>query len=182
MLKNKNKKKRVPLSGKNVYIDKKGRRVFYKASTKQGFIISEDLEVQFKSFSNRYLIGAAAFVIAHFLLFEGNVNILISLAIGLGAFGLCEYKYRKLLEVCPMIQNFDIKNAQRSTKELDQVDKKTLLLRATLYLALAILLIVNIFVTPSVKDNMVSIVLSCAISLFAAYTAMTYGIAISKQK
>lgn len=181
-MKQKNKKQKMPLAGKNIYIDKKNRRIFYKKSTKQGFVIAPNNEAQFQTFSNRYLIGVLTLVIFQFILFDNGINPIFSFIAAAFAFGLCEYKYRKLLSMCPMIQNFDITNATHSSKNYSDVDPKLLILRSVLYLLLSILLIVNLFITEGMLDSMLTIAISAGASIFTAYSGIYYFITVLKTK
>ncbi len=178
----KNNKNKIPLSGKNIYVDKKNRNVYYNKRTKQGFIINEQLESSFKTFSNRYIIGFVTFALVQFLVLENNVSPIIAIVAGLAAFALCEYKYRKVLNTCPMIQNFDFEKATKSIKDLKNVNKNVIILRSVLYLLLSVLLIANIFVSEAIKESAFTSGISLLISLIAAYVGISYLISVFKQK
>ncbi len=172
---------KMPLSGRNIFVDKKGRTVYYKRSTKQGFVINQDLENPFKTFSKRFVLGFLAFVLVHVLFLEGTGNIFIGLGVGIAVYAFAEYKYRKVLELCPMIQNFDYENAKPSTILTSDISKGNIILRTLLYIALGGLLIANAHLTPYIANDMMLLIASYIAAFFAFYMAAKFLIALTKK-
>lgn len=167
------------LSGKNIYRDKKHRTVYYNKNSKKGYVIAPGTEKIFFNWSMRYMLGLIAFIFLELLFLH---NIIISVAIALALTAFMEYKYRKLLNTYPMIQNFDITTAKK-TDEIKPTDSKPkLILKAALYLALAILLVANIYVTKSISENIVSVVISYVAAAGALYMAIKLVISFASNK
>lgn len=168
------------LRGKNIYVDKKKRTIYYNKRSQKGYVITPGSEKSFQVWSSRFILAVICAVFLELFFFNGNW--VLSIAIGVGAFAFLEYKYRKLLNSFPMIQNFDTSTA-KPTEEADISNAESqLVLKAVLYLALGILLIVNIYVSKDVGDNITMVVVSYAASAFAFYMSIKFLLLILKKK
>lgn len=161
-------KKKVVLSGRDIYYDKHNRAIYYNKRSKIAYVVPKNSESMFQNLRNRYVIGIIAFVFSEMLF---KINIWISLAIAIGCIAFMEYKYRKSLSEMTQLRNFKPETSKSSMDSMREMDKGALVLRCVLYLALAVLLIVNLFVTEGLLENVVLVIGSIAVSLAAAYMA-----------
>lgn len=167
------------LSGKTIYRDKKHRTLYYNKNSKKGYVIAPGTEKVFYNWSMRYMLGLIAFIFLE-LLFLHNVIFSIGIALGLTAF--MEYKYRKLLNTYPMIQNFDITSAKKTDVIAPKDSKAKSILKAVLYLILAVLLVANVYVTESISKDIVAVVISYLAAAGSLYMAIKLIISFVKSK
>lgn len=139
MTKNNNKKRII--AGRNIYQDEKGRNIFYNKNTCIGYVIQEKDESQFLLYKSRFLYVAIGVILAvNFI-----ANIYICLLVGAALLALLEYKYRaKFLPSLIQITNFKPYQTSSFVEQIVQKgDKPKSILTSVLYLAFAILLIIN---------------------------------------
>lgn len=180
MAKKKQEQKNV-VTGRNIYIDKQGRTVYYKKSKQQGFVIRPGSETQFKAYYNRFLVGFVAIIFFDLLLLN---NLILSIPLGVAIYLFMEFKWRKLLNSYTMIQNFEPGKQQSSFNYIINLDTQQLVLRIILYTALAICLVLNIYTSPNIENNLLLTIGSYILAVLAIYMAgrLVYAITKKKQK
>lgn len=164
-------KKEVVLTGRNIFIDKRKRVIYYNRRNKVGYVISSGSESNYQLLNVRYVIAVIAFIFAYLLF---HVNIFISIAISILTAALLEYRYRKLLDSYTQISRFDYENAEKSINAPTSYTNGALIIRIALYLALAILIIVNLFISDTLLDDIAVVVVSVVISLYSLYMCYRY--------
>ena len=159
--------KNAILSGPNIYQDKHGNTIYYNKRKNIAYKILADKEGTFRTYQSRYVIALIAFIL-FYILFKLNIFLSIGLTVVIG--GFLEYRYRSFLKKAPQSVGFvkqeKVKPIELSTNEL--------MVRIFLYLALAILLVVNTFVSKNVSGNKPLIVVSYIIAVFAAFIGFKY--------
>lgn len=171
-------KKDNSISGKNIYRDKKHRTVYYNKNSKKGYVIAPGTERSFYNWSMRYMLGLIACIFLEILVLH---NLLISLPIAIALTAFMEFKYRRLLNTYPMIQNFDITTAKKTEYIENNDTKSKIALKIFLYFALVILLIANIYVTEGMSDDIVRVVISYIAAAGSLYMGIKQVIAYKKK-
>ncbi|MDH6366500.1 MULTISPECIES: hypothetical protein [unclassified Breznakia] len=170
--------KEIVLNGRNIYYDKHNRAIYYNKRTKTGYIIPNELTSRYQALSYRYTIGLIAFVFCQSLF---NFNIWMSLLVAVGGYGYMEWNYRKFLSRTTQIKSFNPSNARPSVSEAKNIDTGGLILRVCLYIALSILLIINVFLGKYLETNILIAIASFVISALSGYMAVRYILALVKK-
>lgn len=166
------------LTGRDIYVDKKERLIYYNKNNKQGFVIAPGQENTFRTCRSRYLLGLCAFALVQIALVN---NFLISGAIGIAVAGILEFRYRKFLNKSPMIQNYDLSKAICTTELPPELSFEAIVLRVVLFILLSILLIVNLYTSPELSDNTSTVVITYFASVGAIYFAIKHVLTYQKQ-
>lgn len=166
------------LTGRDIYVDKKDRLIYYNKNKKQGFVIAPGQESTFKTCRSRYLLGLCAFALVQIALID---NFLISGLIGVAVAGILEFRYRKFLNKSPMIQNYDLSKAVCTTDLPPELSFEAIVLRVFLFVLLSILLIVNLYTSPKLADNMTTVVITYLVSVGSIYFAIKHIVTYQKQ-
>lgn len=175
MTKNNNKKRII--AGRNIYQDEKGRNILYNKNTGVGYIIQEKDESQFLLYKNRFLYIAIGVILAvNFI-----ANLYMCLLVGAALLALLEYKYRaKFLPSLTQITNF---KPYQTISFVDQIvnkgEKSKSILTSFLYLAFAILLVIN-GIQMQLSDLLM--VGNIVIAAGAVYFSIVYFLAALKIK
>lgn len=176
---NKTSTKNAIMSGKNIYKDKHGNTIYYHEKSNTVYRIAPSKENMFSTYQSRYVLSAIAFVL-FYILFQFNIYFSIGACILIAAF--LEYKYRNFLKKCPQSKGFIKQEKIKPIDQMIEIQTGGLVIRAVLYGALAILLIVNTFVSENVNGNIPLEVTSFVIAIFAAYIAYKYITLIIRKK
>ncbi|MFV0381723.1 MAG: hypothetical protein ACK5KR_05840 [Breznakia sp.] len=162
-------KKELPFEGKMIYIDKKNRSIYYRKRSKMGYVIPYEKQSTFRTLSLRYMIGIVTIVFVHSVIID---NMFIAGAAGILATALLELRFQKLIQSCAQIPNFDLSKATPSIKvPAAKESKNILILRGILFVAFAVLMIVNLLISKELSENILMVIASIAISLAACYQA-----------
>lgn len=178
-VKNTNNKNERVITGRNVYRDKYNTVIYYDPRKKIGYKIPKEEEANFQSLTRRYILGLIAFILVQYAFVN---NLFISIPFGIGVALFMEYRFRKLLGRCALVTNFTPSSNKKSADTLMETELSGLYLRLIMYLALAILLILNIFATKSVRIDYILIVSSIAAALWSFYQAFKFLNAIIKKR
>lgn len=178
MAKNKQEQKNK-VTGRNIYIDKRERTIYYKKTKKQGFVIKPGTETQFKAFYNRYILGFIAIVFLEILFLH---NLVISIPLGLVAIIYMEFKWRKLIDSYTMIQDFEPNEHRSSFDYIIGLDTSALILRIVLYIALSVCLVLNIYTNAEIENNILLVIASYIVAALGLYMAGRFIYALSKKK
>lgn len=128
------------LSGIHIYMDERGRTVYYDVLTKIGYLI-EEYEQAYRPFAMRYFLGMFAGILAY--MFEAPLW-LCAIA-GIVVYIFMEIKFRLFLKKVPALLDF------KPTKRIGFVQSAAndtsakVILKLVLYLALAVLFVINAY-------------------------------------
>lgn len=170
--------KNTILSGRNIYKDKHGNTIYYHSRSNTAYRIKPEKENMFSTYQSRYVLALISFVFFYFLF---NLNIYLSLGLALIIALFLEYSYRSFLKKCPQSKGFVKQEKIKPIDQMIDLSKGSLILRICLYLALAILLIVNSFVSSNVAGNRPIQVTSYIIAILAAFIAIKYLSLLSRK-
>lgn len=163
--------KNAILSGPNIYQDKHGNTIYYNKRKNIAYKILADKEGTFRTYQSRYVIALIAFIL-FYILFKLNIFLSIGLTVVIG--GFLEYRYRSFLKKAPQSVGFVKQEKVKPIDQMIELSANELMVRIFLYLALAILLVVNTFVSKNVSGNKPLIVVSYIIAVFAAFIGFKY--------
>lgn len=172
------KNQEVVLSGKNIYYDKHKRAIYFNKRKGIAYVIPKEFEGTFQTLSYRYVVGVIGFIFSQ-LIFQ--LNLLVSLIIGIACWAILEFRYQKALSSMTQIKNFKPEEAKSSSTKVAELSTSGIMLRGGLYLALAILLIVNLYTTKGLMDNIAIVIASCGLSLAALYMAIRMAISLKRK-
>ena len=164
------------IQGHNIFYDKHGRPILYVKRLKRGYRISAELEKQYRILSSRAVI---AFIVFIFLYILFTINLWISIPISIAAYIYLEWRYRKMLENCTIIENYEPDPSQ--IKSIDDGKDSEMILKGVLYLALGILLVVNAFVTPDIKNDAAMMTISICVAVVACFFGLRYFFYVIKR-
>lgn len=165
------------ISGRNIYLDRYGQTVYYDPLTKKGYLIDKKVEGKFYIYKNRYvLILIAIMLFSEY--FPGWVQAVMT---GVGICLVVEILFRfRFLPSLRQTTKFDRKNRQTMLKSIiDSKEPRKAILRVVLYLAFAVLIIVNAWM---MEADIAVIVVSALLSMFACYCVIVNIIALVKMK
>ncbi|MGM9941665.1 MAG: hypothetical protein ACI32N_06705 [Bulleidia sp.] len=172
--------KNTLLTGRNMYRDNHGNLIYHNPKTNIVYRIPSTKESTFATYQSRYALAVVCFVFLYLLF---NLNLFLSLGISIAAAVFLEWKYRKFLGAQAQSAGFLKKDKIRSMDDTIDLSTGALVLRVVLYMALAVLLVVNTFVSKNVIGNKPVIVISWMVAVLAAFMGIRYiAIAIRKSK
>lgn len=165
------------ISGRNIYVDKRNRIVYYDMITKKGYIIDPKEEEKYKLYQNRFVLIFCAMILC-FDFFSGWLTFMAGLAV---SFLIIELVFRfAFLNKLRTVANVE---RAKHLSVLDEViqtqDKKRALLKATLYSAFGILIIVNAY---SSNYETIPFLACIGVAVFAFYYVIVNLIGFSKIK
>lgn len=165
------------LTGRNIYIDKRNRTVYYDVFTKIGYVIPPEDERKMFLYKNRLAI----ILFAAILTIDTVFNIIVAAILGIALFLIIEAYYRffifKKFKVSSSFDREKRKSQLKTIVETNEKGKSIILIG--LYIAFSILVIINAY---SQNYTIWVMILSYAFSLFGVYSASIHIIAITKMK
>lgn len=169
------KKKDIDLAGMNIYLNKSGNPVYYNIFDKKGYIVGHKVEHKFRLFYYRYFIIMALLILLgdYFKTFQNTI--LVTAFMGLAV----EIYFRTVfLKQLKSIDNF---KREKKISKLEIIiksnEKEKTIVKACAYILLSILIVIN---AMQQNYNMVFVMISILVSLYAVYLAMLNSIAVSK--
>lgn len=159
--------KQKELEGINIYLDKKGQKVYLDPFTKKGYVITPAKEKSFQTINNIplyvILVGVFCYVLFEFPWWVSLIAMAVSTA-------LLTYRFYKFLGNCTTYANFkpDKKNQPTSYSSPDFI----IYMKIVLFTLLAILLIVS--VTVFTASNKTVYFGSIAIAIVCIAIAIKY--------
>lgn len=164
-------------SGIHIYLDEKGRDVYYDIFTKNGYVIQEKNRASYAKFENRYLLC----IILTILLCGITNKYLLSIIIGLAVAIVYEIAFRaSFLPTLVMLRNFVPKEKYSIVDQIAKSNQKQkTIIKVILYIALAILIVINAY---RQQLSMPLMILSYLVSIFGIASAIINIIALSKMK
>lgn len=136
-----------PLRGMHIYRDKRNRAIYYDVIFKKAYVISNADTKSFTIYAQRFFLALAIAIVVISLTYEKNPQFMIAgPLLGLVVYALMEWRFRVFLKTCSSIPvkldewvSRDSLNAQES--------KGRLILKLVLLMVLAILIVVNAYVS-----------------------------------
>ncbi|MEG0077873.1 hypothetical protein [Anaerorhabdus sp.] len=167
-------KKNSIVSGRNIYQDEKGRNILYNKNTGVGYLIQAKDEKSYNLYKNRYLYVIIAVILAVNFLASLEICVVIGILFAL----FLEYRYRtKFIPSLVQITNF---KPYENLTFIDQMVKNgnanKILLSGILYIAFAILLVLNgIQMELSNLLMIANIALACGALVFSGIHFVAYA-------
>ena len=174
-------KQKILLEGKNIYRDKHNRAIYYVKREDRGYRIRQEYESTFQMLSMRYLVGVLVFIFAY-LLFE--LNIVLSVALGLAATLFMQFKFKKFLGNCTIIEHY-VPDAKENKSAISvETSYSSLIIRAILYVSCSILLVINAYNLYGARDDQTLLfVLSIVVAVVVLFFGLKYiEVIIKKHK
>lgn len=170
--------KNTLLTGKNIYRDSHGNIIYYNEKQNISYRIPHEKENTFATFRSRYALVLICFVFLYILF---NLNVYLSLGLCALIAVFLEFRYRSFLKNLVHSTGLGKKEKLKSMDETLELTKGAIILRVVLYLALAILLVVNTFVSTNVIGNKPVIVISYMVAILAGYIGVRYILMFARQ-
>ena len=170
-VKNKNERSEVDvLSGFSVYHDDKNRTIYYNRLNHRGYVIKPRDFTTFRTFSKR-LFAALAVIVLMFS-FENAFNTMPYIPIGVGilVYAIMQFKFYSFLHQCTMVANFDPKKAYGQIQILSVTPMRSLLLRALLYILLAVLIVYHTL--TNLEYTTLTLALVIAFAVYAVFQSV----------
>jgi len=162
-----------------IYKDKHNRYIYFDKKNQAGIVIPQEDLRRWQLYKSRFLIPLLAAYLAHQIF---TLSIPVVLVIGIALMAFMEYSYRKTIAQYVIINDYQPENQYNFRQELQQKDSWKVAFRAILFLILAILLLVSIFIDQ--RDLMTienGIIVVCA--LFCFYNALvSFRVIINAKK
>ena len=156
------------LVGRSIYVDNKGRAVYYSKREKRGYRIRNEDASKFKALESRYLYGILAFLVACFLF---DLDIIISICLGLFVALTIEWRFRQFLKNCTIIEGYEPNGNPTLSFTTDDSYQK-LGTNAILFIILGLLLMINAYFSPKISEN----IKMTLVSDVAGVLAILYGL------
>lgn len=135
------------LSGMHIYRDKKNRSIYYDVLTKKAYVLTSADAKTYTIYAQRFFIALAIAVLIMALTYENHANLMLFGPLAaLVIYGLMEWRFRVFLNTCnqiPVKLDEWVGREQLSAQE----PKSRLITKTILLVALAILIIVNAYVS-----------------------------------
>ena len=134
-------KKSNNISGRNIYLDRQGQTVYYDPISKCGYIIDKKVEGKFFVYKNRFVLILMIMILFSEYFPSWKEVVITGIAIYLLAEILFRFKFLRSLR---QTTKFNREKRQTMLKSIiESKDTKKAILRIILYLAFAILVILN---------------------------------------
>lgn len=166
---------KIRLSGRNIYTDKKGRTIYYDFVTRQGYLVDKKNENSAQFYKNRLVV-----ILFAAILFAGTfltwIQAIIAWAVMMA---VAEVMFRRsFLKKLEKVTDVDFEK-RVSALQYTMENKETgrIILLAVLYLALAVLVVLNAYME---KYSLELLVLSGGIALVGVYFSVLHFVALIK--
>lgn len=165
------------ISGRNIYLDRHGQTVYYDLLTKKGYLIDSKVEGKFYVYKNRFILILIVIILCSEY-FPSWIHAVIA---GIGICLVAEILFRfKFLPSLRQTTKFDRENRQTMLKSIiDSKEPRKAILRAILYLAFAILIVINAWI---MEADIAILIVSILLSIMACYCVIVNLIALVKMK
>lgn len=163
--------KNTLLTGKNIYQDSHGNIIFFDEKKNISYRIPANKQNAFATFRSRYALVTVCFVFLYILF---NLNLILSIGLCAAIAVFLELRYRSFLKNLVHSNGLGKKEKLKSMDDTLELTKGAILLRIVLYLLLAVLLVINTFVSSNVIGNKPLIVISDMVAVLAAYVGIRY--------
>lgn len=169
------------ISGMNIFKDNKGRFVYLDRFSKTGYIVPVESMKQYRYYSMRFFLSIAIFV----LLADYILAPWLAAVITLIVYALMEYRFRKkFLASLTQVPNFTPALHQSRMEAMASGDTSKIILRIVLFLALAILLVLNVWdqANRGYEIQGMTLTLSYVLSACSVIVSLMYGYALIIKK
>lgn len=140
--------KKTELEGINIYLDKKGQKVYLDPFTKTGYVITKNKEDTFKKLNNiplyTILVGVFCYVLFEF---PWWISLIAMIVCG----SLLTYRFYKFLNTCTTYPSF--KPAQRNLPTSYSSPDSIIYIKIVLFALLGILLVISVTVFPAANKT-----------------------------
>lgn len=167
----------INITGRNIYSDNHGQTVFYDYLTKTGYIIDEKDKNKFYLYKNRFILVIIAMILGSSYFPNVVYVILTGAAICIIAELLFRVSFLRSLRVAKKFNRDSSKTMLEAT--IASKEPKKALMRAILYCAFAILIVVNAIM---IEADLPIMIVSVLLSVISAYCAIINIIALIKMK
>lgn len=158
--------KQLVLTGRNIYLDKHNQHIYYHPLLNKAYRISHGDVNRFKSLQSRYILVATAFAIFYVVL---KISLLFSILAALAALIVVEIRFYQLLNRSTQLTLFKKENYTNTlTVNLPQYNKTDILIRALLYLSLAILLAIYIVISKDIQQDLTAQIIGWIVVAFSS--------------
>lgn len=159
--------KEVALFGRNIFKDKHNRVIYYHPVLKTAYKIAPQNERTLKSLQARYLLVFTIFACFYIIIYQ---NLLLSILIGLAALVVFEMRLLNLLKNSTKLTLFKREQYINTlSNQLDNTDSTAILFRALLYLVLAVLLVIYLFIHPDLSKQLASQIVGGIVAVYALF-------------
>lgn len=173
-------RKQIPLFGKNIYLDKHNRIIYFHPIQKMAYRISPENEKSLKSLQERYLISITVFFCFYAFFYR---NLVASILLGIGALIIFELRLLKLLKNSTKLTLFKKQQYINTLEQqINNTTKSSLIIRSILYIILAVLLIIIVFTQPDLNNQPNSKVVGCLVAVYMVYQSFKLLYYLIKRK
>ena len=155
---------KIRLSGRNIYTDKKGRTIYYDFVTRQGYLVDKKNENSAQFYKNRLVV-----ILFAAILFAGTFLTWIQAVVAWAVMmAVAEVMFRRsFLKKLEKVTDVDFeKRVSALQYTMENKEKGRIILLAVLYLALAVLVVLNAYME---KYSLELLILSGGIALVGVY-------------
>jgi hypothetical protein len=133
--------------GLNVYIDSKGRTVYYSPFEKKAWYVPAFEYKKFNRYRSRYMIAIASLMLLTVLMKEWfDLPLWIPIVISVGIWAGLEYSFYKFLHALQPVKHFSKEGFRHSYEiVMTEDDRKKVWIKCLLYLLLGVLIVVNAY-------------------------------------
>ena len=166
---------KIRLSGRNIYTDKKGRTIYYDFVTRQGYLVDKKNENSAQFYKNRLVV-----ILFAAILFAGTFLTWIQAVVAWAVMmAVAEVMFRRsFLKKLEKVTDVDFeKRVSALQYTMENKEKGRIILLAVLYLALAVLVVLNAYME---KYSLELLILSGGIALVGVYFSSLHFVALIK--
>lgn len=165
------------LSGRNIYLDRKGQYVYYNKRNKIGYRIPIEKIGKYRFLQTRYMMALVTYILlSEFMGLPTAVGLMIGLAVL--AYTTFDY-YKRFLPNLTQFHNYTPDEGLGEIDLLMKEDTARLYTKVFLYIIFGILLILNVFISES---SLILFLGSGIVAVFAWQLAFKHIIAIKRKK
>ena len=168
---------KIRLSGRNIYTDKRGRTIFYDMITKKGYLVDKKNENSAVFFKNRFVV----ILFAAILFGATFLTVLQAVVAWAGMMVLSEFAFRwSFLKKLEPVTDVDFERRVSALQYIvENKEKGRVIVLAVLYLAFAVLIILNAYM----EEYAVGLwVFSGCLAVVGVYFGVLHIIALTKMK
>ncbi len=129
---------RIGVSGLHIYLDDRGRSIYYDVFSKCGYVLANN-EARYRQFSMRFILGLIGFI----LMLMFNMPYWLCILVGLLVYGFMEYKFRSFLKSLVKIENFKCTEKAKVSSTVKQMETNKIIIKFVCLLLFSGLIIVN---------------------------------------
>lgn len=128
----------VSVSGMHIYLDERGRSIYYDVFSKCGYVLTNN-ENRYRQYSMRFILGLIGFILT--LMF--NLPYWLCILVGVLVYAFMEYKFRTFLKSLVKIENFKCDEKAKKTSTLKQMETNKIIIKFICLILFSILIIFN---------------------------------------